>query len=334
MSYSEVGNSTNSLWGVGIRLAWSDDGVTWQDAGAIAPFTDVTVGPLTVTSPGEPAIPADTPGTWQHETSTLVYDPNATAGERWKVLWHQILWENNSIYLASYSWIAMKAAATPEGLAAAAPVKLFGGYLLKPDGETTGGPAFSPIAGPPQVALHTKHADLATCVFGEPGAMATGAGLSLSFDCQVLGGPTVEPYAVLFRCAAGCAITNPAEWTYVTRMLAPADAQAIDPAYKGLSATAFAEQSGGVYLIATPVAVSGDRYDGCRVYRFSDLASGTLERSGGALVTVAQLAGVPDTHHGACAYHPDLAYGLVYSQLVTADAPAIFQMFQSRVGIP
>jgi hypothetical protein len=334
MSYSEVGASANSSWGVGVRLAYSDDGRTWQDAGAIAPFTDVTVGPLTTTSPGEPAIPANTPGTWQNETSTLVYDPNAPAGERWKILWDQILWVNNSIYLASYSWIAMKAAATPEGLAAATPVKLFGGYLLKPDGETTGAPAFSPIAGPPQIQLHTKHPDLSTCVFGEPGAMATSAGLYLSFDCQLLG-PTVEPYATLFRCAApGCVMTDPASWSYLARVLAPSDAQAIDPAYKGLSATAFVEKAGSYYLIATPVDTAGDRYDGCRVYRFTNLANGTLERSGGSLVTVAQLAGIPDTHHGACAYHPDLAYGLLYSQLITADAPTIFQIYQSRVNVP
>jgi hypothetical protein len=334
MSFSEVGNSTNSLWGVGLRLAFSDDGLNWQDAGPIAPFADVTVGPLTTTSPGEPAIPAGSPGTWQNETSTLVYDPNASAGERWKLLWHQVLWANNSIYFASYSWISLKAAATPEGLAAATPVKLFGGYLLKPDGEVTGAPAFAPIAGPPQIALHTKHADLATCVFGEPGAMAMGEGLYLALDCQLLGA-TVEPYATLFRCAApGCVMTDSASWSYVTRMLAPSDAQAIDPAYKGLSATAFAEQAGTVYLIATPVAAAGDRYDGCRVYRFSDLASGSLERSGGLLVTVAQLAGIPGTHHGACAYHTDLVYGLLYSQLVTADAPTMFQVYQSHVQLP
>jgi hypothetical protein len=334
MSYSEVGDSANSFWGVGIRLAYSDDGRTWHDAGAIAPFTDVTVGPLTVTSPGEPEILADSPGTWQNETSTLIYDQNASSGARWKILWHQILWVNNSIYMASYSWIAMKEAATPEGLAAATPVKLFGGYLLKTDGETTGAPAFSPIAGPPRIALETKHADLSTCVFGEPGAMATSAGLYLSFDCQLLG-PTVTPYAVLFRCdAPGCVMTDSASWSYITRMLAPSDAQAIDPAYKGLSATAFAEKAGNVYLIATPVDATGDRYDGCRVYRFTDLANGTLERSTGSLVTVTQVAGIPDTHHGACAYHASLADGIIYSQLITEDDPTIFQIYASRVDIP
>jgi hypothetical protein len=334
MSYSEVGDSTNSVWGVGIRLARSDDGRTWQDAGAIAPFTDVTVGPLTVTSPGEPDIPVGSPGTWQNETSTLVYDPNAAPGERWKLLWDQILWVNNSIYLASYSWIAMKAAATPEGLAAATSVKLFGGYLLKTDGETAGAPAFPPIAGPPQISLHAKHADLSTCVFGEPGALATSAGLHVSLDCQSLGS-TVTPYAVLFRCATpGCVMSDSASWTYVTRMLGPADAQAIDPAYKGLSATAFIEAAGSVYLIATPVAATGDRYDGCRVYRVTDLASGTLERSAGNLVTVAQVDGIPNTHHGACAYHANLGDGILYSQLILADAPTIFQLYASRVDIP
>jgi hypothetical protein len=334
MSYSEVGISANSSWGVGLRLAYSDDGSTWQDAGSLQQFTDVMVGPLTVTSPGEPAIPAGSPGTWQNETSTLFYDANAAPAERWKLLWHQVLWANNSIYFASYSWIAMKAAAAPQDLAVATPVKLFGGFLLKTDGETATAPAFAPIAGPPQIALNTLHADLSTCVFGEPGALVTGAGIYLSLDCQLLG-PTVQPYATLFRCAQpGCAITSAPSWSYINRMLTPADAQTIDPKYKGLSATAFTEKAGSHYLIATPVDATGDRYDGCRVYRFADLASGTLERSVGTLVTVAQVTGLADTHHGACAYHADLMNGILYSQLNLADTPTIFQIYASRVDLP
>jgi hypothetical protein len=323
----------NSSWGVGLRLAYSDDGRTWQDAGVLAPFTDVTLGSLT-TGPGEPPILANSPGTWQNETSTLIYDANAAAGERWKLLWHQVLWANNAIYFASYSWIAMKAAATPLELDTAPPVKLFGGYLLKSDGEISGLPAHPPIAGPPQIQLDTKHAELSTCVFGEPGLLATAAGLYLTMDCQLLG-PTVTPYAVLFRCVTpGCVMTSSASWSYITRTLGPSDAQAIDPSYKGLSATAFAENAGNVYLIATPVATAGDRYDGCRVYRVTDLASGSLQRSAGALVTITQVDGIPGTHHGACAYHASLADGLLLSQLIPSATPAIFQLYASGVDVP
>jgi hypothetical protein len=333
MSYSEVSVSANSSWGVGLRLAFSDDGQTWQDAGAIQPFTDVTVGPLTVTSP-EPAIPASSPGTWQNETSTLVYDANAAPAERWKLFWHQVLWANNNIYFASYSWVAMKAAATPLGLATAASVKLFSGYLVKSDGNTTTAPAFSPIGGPAQIALDTKHAELSNCVFAEPGLLSNSAGLHLALDCQYLG-PTVQPYTTLLRCAnPGCTTTASASWNYIGRITSPSDAQMIDAKYKGLSAPALTQKAGTYYLVTTPVDATGDRYDGCRVYRFTDLATGALQRSAGTLVTVQQVAGLAGSHHGACAYHERLQRGIVYSQLVAADAPTIFQMFQSGMDIP
>lgn len=238
------------------------------------------------------------------------------------------------MYLASYSWIGMKAASTPQGLAAAPSVKLFGGFLLKSDGQNAGSPAFAPIAGAPQIALDTKHAELSNCVFGEPGMMATGSGLYLSFTCHLLG-PSVQPYIVLFHCANPCSIANAANWAYLGRLITPADAQAIDPKYSGLSAPSLFEKAGTTYLIATPVEPVGSdtRYDGCRVYRFTNLTTGQLERSAGQLVTVQRVDGIAGTHHGACGHHANHV-GIIYSQLVTAEPPQIFRLYQSWVDVP
>jgi hypothetical protein len=322
MSYSEVGISANAAWGVGIRLAWSDNGRDWIDAGLVSPFHDVTVGPLT-TLPGEPAIPASTPGTGQ-----------SAAGERWKLLWFQVLWANNQPYFTDYSWIAMKAAATPADLVAATPVKLFSGYLASSDGEANAAPAYAPIGGPAEIALETRDPELAHCVFAEPGLVATASGLFLSIDCQSVE-TSVVPYVTLLSCSyPGCDVTAATNWHYIGRVLAPADAQAVSSQYKGYSASALAEQDGDYYLLATPVDTTGDRYDGCRVFRFTDLASGTLARVGGLPLTVAQVTGLSGSHHGACAHHAALANGILLSQVDTAGAPAVFRVFASGITFP
>jgi hypothetical protein len=333
MSFSRVDPSKHSKWGVGLHLAYSDDGESWRDAGALQKFTDVVVGPLATTPPEAP-IDANAPGTWQNETSTLVYDRDAPDGQRWKLFWHQSLWVNDAPRYASYSWIALRMADRPENLAQAPAVKLFSGYLAKRDGDVDTAPAFAPIAGPAAIELNNKDPQLGACVFGEPGAISASGGLYLTLDCQWLGS-IVAPHTVLLRCAyPDC---NPAEapsWTVVNRLTDPRDAQRIDERYKGFGGTALAEHDGKFYLLATPVDTNGNRYDGCNVYRFNDLASGTLERSRGRLVVAAQVRGIPGTHHGACAYHPQLKNGILLSQLVITAAPAMFQIRRSGVEMP
>ena len=339
MSYSAVDSSANSIWGVGIRLGYTDDaGTVWNDAGSIHAFRDVTVRPgISVTSP-EPAITQNSPGIWQSETSTVVYDPHASVpvGERWKMLWFQALVINNSAYFASYSWIALKTANTAAGLAAAPATKLFGGYLIKNDATSLTNTG-APIAGAPAIALNliNNNPELASCVFGEPSLLATSDALYLALDCNSLGNPLL-PYIVMFRCASPCTMTNIASWSYLGRVTTPADATAINSSYKSLGAPALTTQGGRYYLITTPVVTSGDRYDGCRVYEFSNLATGTLARdqSGNLLPPVAQVTGLSGTHHGACAYHAALPNGILHSQLETTNPPQIFRIYQSRVGIP
>jgi hypothetical protein len=325
MSYSAVepvsGDPPGSPWGVGLRLAWSDDrGTSWHDAGVwLSRFEEPLVAvDLPTTSP-EPAIPAGSAATRQSETSTLVYDA-ADAGTPWKLLWHQVLWANGAPYFVSHGWIAMKVAATPTGLADAPPVALFGGYGLQPALDT------------PAIALDALAPELATCVFGEPGLLATPGALHLTLDCHALG-PAVTSYVVLLECASPCAMADAGSWRYVGRILGPADAQAIDLRYDGLSGTALVEQGGDVYLLATPVDRNGDRYDGCRVHRFADLSSGALERSSGRLVTVQRVSGLPGTHHGACAHHEELEHGILLSQLMGLTPPD-FRIYGSGIEIP
>ncbi|HSN92484.1 MAG TPA: sialidase family protein [Anaeromyxobacteraceae bacterium] len=325
MSYSAVdpvaGVPPGAPWGVGLRLAWSDDrGATWQDAGVpVSPFLEPALAvDLPATSP-EADVPAGTAVTVQSETSTIAFDADDPA-EPWKLLWHQVLWAGGAPYFVSYSWIALKSAATPEGLAAAVPVALFGGYGLQP------------TLGVPAIALDALDPDLAGCVLAEPGLLATAGAIHLTLDCHRLGPPPTSR-VFLLACATPCAWTDAGSWRYVGRLLEPSDAQALDPGYSGFSGTALLERGGSAYLLATPVAAAGGRYDGCRVYRFADLGAGVLERSAGRLVTVARVRGIPGTHHGACAHHAELGTGILLSQLAGLSPPD-FRVEASGIDVP
>lgn len=334
MSYSSFEASTHSESGVVLRTAYSDDGETWHDAGAIQGFTEVLAGPLQPSAAGEVEVEAESRATWQNEASTLVYDARAPREERWKLFWHQTLWVNDVPRYASYSWIALKMADSPEKLAQAKPIKLFTGYMAKKAGESSDQPAFSPIPEPPAIQLDKKDPQLGACMFGQPAALSTPDGLYLSLDCAWLG-TRPQLHTVLLRCGApDCAVTEAASWTVVGRLTEPRDGSQLAEQYEGFGGTSLAEKNGRYFLIATPLA-RGGRYDGCNVYRFEDLAKGELERGRRGELTVARTVhGIPDTHHGACAAHARLKGGILLSQIVRTASPRVMQIRRSGVELP
>ncbi|HHJ17284.1 MAG TPA: exo-alpha-sialidase [Gammaproteobacteria bacterium] len=352
MSYSSVETSiyyaSSLYWAVSIRLAFSDDnGVNWQDAGVVvAPRTELLVGPMTEAHPTAD-IPAGSQGIWQSETSSLVYDPSAPVAERWKLIWHQYINANLTSFFADYGWIAMKMAATPAGLAAATPVKLFGGAGLQPDNVITGSPVFSPIGGAPAIQLNTdltqslggaNLSDLDWCIFAEPGLHATSSAVYMAIYCAdastVPATGAVTEYVVHFRCGSPCNMTSAASWEYLGRLLTPADAQAATGDHH-FQAPALVEKNGKTYLAVTPVnTTSGERYDGCRVYEFSDINSVQLLRNNGILAEVARIDGDAGSHNGACGAYSGLDGGVLYSQFGTAGTADAFKIYKSQVSLP
>lgn len=346
MSYSAVDPSvfysTDLYWTVSIRLAFSDDnGGTWQDGGVVvAPHIQTPVGPMTVTG-GQAPIDTLSAGIWQSETSSLVYDPGALPSERWKLIWFQYLNADLVNYFLDYSWIAMKTASSPLGLAAAMPVKLFGGFGIQSEGGNIGSPVFSPIAGTAAVALNadlTKAAvgeslsDLNACVFAEPGLAATGTAVYLSIFCVDVS--VMKEILVHFKCDAPCTMTDAAGWEYLGKLLTEADASAAT-GRDHYQAPAIVEQNGRNYLLATPVDTTfGSRYDGCRVYEFTDINTSDLVRSGPGLVEVTVANGEADLHNGACDAFEGLDGGIIYSQFDPSLAPETFRIYKSGVVIP
>lgn len=346
MSYSSVETSSyydpSVYWAVSIRLASSDDnGVSWQDVGVVAPNVETTLGPM------EPiaSIPAGSDGIWQNEMSSIIYDPAAVPAERWKLIWVQYLHVGTTSFFADHSWITLKMAATPEGLTLAMPIKLFGGAGLRSDGSNTGYPVYSPTGGTPAIQLNTDltpvvggadTAELNLCIFAEPGLHATSNALYLATYCADASTVPATDYLVYFRCAnSPCDITNAASWEYLGRLLTPTDALAAtgDHHYQ---APALVEKNGTTYLLATPVNTSsGNRYNGCRVYEFTDVNTNQLLRKGsGELTEIARIDGDADTHNGACAAFNGLSGGILYSQLEAASTMNKFNIYKSQVSLP
>ena len=350
MSYSSVNTSPNYApalyWAVSIRLAYSDDnGVSWQDAGvAVSPAAERTadLGPMTAVGYPSGTVPAGSTGIWQSETSSLIYDPSAPAGEEWKLIWHQYLHANATSLWADYAWIAMKMASTPLDLDTATPVKLFGGIGLQAQNSITDSPVFSPISSVPAIQLNTditqaigaNLTELNTCIFAEPGLYATNSAVYLSTFCADVSTVPITEYQVNFRCTSPCNMTDAGSWEYLGRLLTPADALAATGDHH-FQAPALAEKNGKKYLMVTPVDTSlGDRYNGCRLYEFTDIDTNQLLRNVGQLVEVARVDGVAGTHNGACAAYSGLVGGILFSQYDPASTAETFNIYKSQVDLP
>lgn len=334
MSYSAVDPSPTWPANVNVvssHLAYSgDNGKTWtvsSNGELINNYLDVT---LPATSPND--------GTWVNEVSQLIYDPGAIPAERWKILWHHYLLINNVRHF-EHGWIAMKTASTPEGLAAAAEVKLFGGYLYDSANDTPApsGTTQSPVGAVPQIQLDTAlDSALNTCVFSEPGMYATSSALYLSLLCVHLGDintPADDDHLiVLLKCGSPCNATSVSNWSYLGTALNNADAAAFG--YDtGFSASGMFESGGSVYLVATPVQTSGapwsDYYSGCRIFKFSDIDTATLQGSPPTLI--GSVNGTPGSFNGACAYHASANMsGMLYSEFNTSTFT--FQIYKSHVN--
>lgn len=228
---------------------------------------------------------------WVNEVSQLIYDPGALATERWKILWHHYLTVNGN-RLFEHGWIAMKTASTPEALAAAPEIKLFGSYLYDPGNNTAGGSSRSPVGGAPLIQLDTLNSALNTCLFTEPGMYAVNSALYLSLQCEHLSDS--NRLIVLFKCTSPCDTGNAASWSYLGTLLQKTDAATFG-FDSGFAASGLFASAGGVYLVVTPVQTSGapwsNYYSGCRVFKFVDIDAALLQKTGSQLTLMGSNVG-------------------------------------------
>lgn len=323
LSYSAVDPSV--MWPiqnvdvVKTRLAFSDNnGFSWTDSGsAVNAATDVTL----------PLVPPNSSGTWHHEVSRLLFDPNGPAGARWRLMWLHYLLVNGDRRF-EHGWIGYKEASTALGLAGATERKLIAALAYDVTNNVQGGATGSPVGGAPLISVQTLHADLSACqVPTEPALLSTSANLYLVLDCVEA---TLNHRIVLLRCAQPCNVTIAGNWTYVRTIFQNADAAAIG--FINFSAPDLFESSGKRYLVVSPASnlPFQDSYNGCLVYEFSDINAGTLVSAG---LGIQQINGGAGTFNGACGYHASHSRGVMYGE-VNPAATDKFRLFSSGIPIP
>ncbi len=316
MSYSSVAPGPDNLVLVSTRLAYSDDGgTTFCDAGEINSATAITTPPTEL---------AGVTSFWNHEVSTLIYDPFAPAAEAWRLEWQRYLIANTGAAderQFQYSWIAERRAASPMGLATATEHKLFAGaaYAATPDVQAYN----DGVIGPPEVQFAAIDPALADCVvLTEPGLFATSSARWLALACAT--GTAATTRIVL--------VSDPrtGSWQYASRLLGETEAQHINAALDGFGAPALFSAGGATYLLATPTA--GTTYLGCIEYQLT-LPAGTLvdANADGQPDPVRSVMGTTG-FSGACAYDASLgANGFVMGQADTAVSPPTFALLETGV---
>jgi hypothetical protein len=307
----------------------ANQGKSWRLSGVINPDIAVALGQ------------APFAGRWQSEVSALLHDPLAPVQSRWKLVWHQYL---NAAGQRKFEdgWIAYKEAATPAGLAAAKPVKLFTAAAYDPVNDTSTGWTRSPIAGPGVNKVQTLDAALASCVaVSEPGLLPKPDALYMSLVCykpDPAGQTGAVSSVIMLRCARPCNAAAPGAWKYVGTALTLSDAKALG--LNMFSASDLFSTGGYDYVMASPVAdtpVAG-AYKGCVAFRFANIGSGQVERAvNGVPVPIVSTSTDNASFNGACTFLPagaskGLLIGRVNFLNTRAGPDATFHLFRSNVS--
>jgi hypothetical protein len=293
--------------------AFSDDlGATWQEAGIVNDAENF-------------CLPFDPPrhiGTWVHEVSTLVLDPSAPAGERWKLFWHRYMVVDDDDpdtddRLFQHGWIAMRTSPDPSA-GFSAERKLMVGSLYSGDSDAWG--------GPPEIRLNEVFPELADCViFTEPGTLGAEDGIYLALNCFQLPPATDGNRIVLLKLDAG-------GWHLAGTLLSAGDAAAFG--HDRFNAAELYASSGRVFLLATPSA--GDGYAGCMLFEILDPGAAEVARDADDVpVLLMTVSGTEGSFNGACGYDAlSLCSGIVRGEVFPDDPPAVFRLFKTFRSYP
>jgi hypothetical protein len=290
-----------------IRLAYSDDaGANWTDAGVIVNAVKEATTALGNIS-------------WTNEVSSLVYDAAAPIGSRWKLFWHHYA-IINGVPQYSDSWIGYKKASSVTGLARATEIKLFAGTGYNTANNSLNGTTASPVGGAPVLfASGLNNTDCAT--FSEPGATANGSAIYIALHCS---GATDR--TILLKCADPCTANSAGGWVFSGTPLTASDSTFFGTT--ALSGEDIFFQGSTAYLIVSPVGntpVVG-AYQGCLVFQFTNIDTGTISRVNGNPQPVELVDGDAGSFNGACTRAQNVtAAGYAYGEI--AFSPRLFPTF-------
>ncbi len=276
MTYSSASTTTTAgaspnyyTWLITTRWAQSgDSGATWTDMGVLFPASEFTLNTH--------------PAAVDYEVSSLVYDPAATANERWRVFVHEY-WQQGAGKLAATMSIRMKSASSIAGLGAAASRKIFAG---KAHTDT------SPVPMP-EITLSSLSSDLTNCAgLSEPGGVASNGHLYLAMTCYTVSATTDFVFLLKYN-------NTTTQWSYIGKLLTNTDATLYSTTR--LTAANLNVTPSGNFIIVSPE--TGGNYKGCYVFKMSsDFDSTSIVRDSNLKPVAYQTVTSTATHVGACAY--------------------------------
>ena len=274
-------------------------------------------------------------GVWWNEVPTLVHDPD-DSGREWKLFWHKYFAipkpyfefpmsaQGDLIRVIQYMWIAYKYAKTPEGLASAKEIILFGAGKL-------------PVA--PYKAEHNLNEIInwpEAKLYSEPGSLFLDGVLYLSLSG--FAGPDVKSDK-LFLIAT---FDHGKTWKLVGNCIDYNDAA--DFGYIRFIGSSLVEENERVFLMVAPVNNKGIQL-GTYVFEFEDISKAKLKRDKkGKLIVYKYLErSLPkELNSGQSDYDMYNTYGgIIMPQADLSSAPAYGQIFNTKeriinkpIGVP
>lgn len=285
----------------------NDEGKTWTKVNKINEARDVV---LQEKSGLFSKALKETQARLRHETPTLLYDPyDPDPEKRWKMFWiagylklPSELGDYNKNTIWQYAQVFYKYAGSPDQLAEAKEIRLFGSKWLNN--------CFSEICRV-KSNLNQLHPDLAdTTFYMEPGSLVKDGIIYLTF--------TAASIKRLQRTILISSKDHGETW-YYTGELTNKDTLGKDvdknytPEQLLLTSSALAEENGRQFLLVSPRNRGGQgRYNGVYIFEFDDITRGKLKRNNeGKLVVHKYLPAISSewVGGGQSEYHEKNTYG-------------------------
>ncbi len=265
-------------------------------------------------------------GTWVHETSSLVLDPqDPDPSQRVKVFTHAYFVTASGAVRYDIGSIDLHTTSELTTGAAWRQTRLFGWASSSP--QSSAGAAFN-ISSPG--VLDGKLSDC--LIVSEPGALVRGGTIELALGC--VGSRGAERPLSIRLVRSG---DHGRSWRFVSTVLDEADARALGaegPLGPQLNAASLYEAGGALRLLVSPNGpvgnAGGNGYAGCTQLRFSDVALGAIDRCGSEPRVEVALK-LPSSGGGACAAHPGVLDGRALVSVPDFTRAAPFRILVSPV---
>ena len=261
-------------------------------------------------------------GTWRHEVSTLVHDPD-DPGKEWKLFWHKYFAVENPgggkrINIPEYMWIMYKCAHTPEELDSAQAIKLFTSNI---------------VLIPARYNLNDIPELKNSIYYSEPGSLYKDGVLYLALNA---GRMNFDSHKQIILYSSNHGKT----WVYVNKLTDHNDTISLsypkDARCVALLAPALTQERGRVFLLSSAATSRGHR--GTYIFEFEDITKGILKRDKSGKLIVHKFLPpsimLPKNNAGESDYDEYNTYGgIIMPQGDPSSFPKLGQIFNTKEKI-